>query len=94
MMLGMSSIKFLQTFDDVIAALGGTTMVAQLTGRSVQSVCNWRRRAVFPARLYVLMKRRLDVRGLYAPEHLWDFEDEERRDGRVGRVRSVSPQAA
>lgn len=88
------TIKFLHTFDDVVNALGGTTLVGQLTGRSVQSVCNWRRRGVFPARLYVLMKRRLDARGVYAPEHLWDFEDEERRDGRVGRARLTAPQAA
>jgi hypothetical protein len=90
------SIKFAHTFDDVIYALGGTTLVAQLTGRSVQAVCNWRNRrgGVFPARLYVLMKRRLDACGVYAPDHLWDFEDEGNRDGRVGRTRLVDTQAA
>jgi hypothetical protein len=40
------------------------------------------------------MKRRLDACGVYAPDHLWDFEDEGNRDGRVGRTRLVDTQAA
>lgn len=61
----------LLTASDVIDALGGTSKVARLTGRSMQAVSNWRERGAFPAETFLLLGDALGKAGRTAPASLW-----------------------
>jgi hypothetical protein len=63
--------RHLTTVDEVINALGGTHVVAELTGRVYGAVWYWRKAGNFPSTLYVCMQQRLRRRGLSAPHSLW-----------------------
>lgn len=58
----------------VIDALGGTSVVARLTGRGPSAVSNWRLRPRFPPNTYLAMSQALLVQGSFAPAWLWDQE--------------------
>jgi hypothetical protein len=62
--------KHLRTVRDVIAALGGTSRVAELTGTRYTAAHNWHGDG-FPARTYVVLMRELEARGLTADPELW-----------------------
>jgi hypothetical protein len=59
---------------DVIAALGGSRLVGELTNRGQSVVCNWRNRDLFPPNTYLAMTQALAAKGLFAPAWLWDQE--------------------
>ena len=63
----------LNTTDDVIDALGGTSAVARLLGVSPPVVHNWRGRVRgrFPAETYVVLTAALKDIGTSAPDRLW-----------------------
>lgn len=65
----------LDTFDDVVEALGGKAKVGALCDdQDMAAVCNWRRRRLrFPAKYYVVMQDELNKRGYEAPLELWGF---------------------
>lgn len=65
----------LETTSDVIAALGGTKAVAELTGRQYRAAFNWHNFRKFPANTYLVMQTALRERGLSAPSSLWGMAD-------------------
>jgi len=66
--------KRLNTFDDVVATLGGPRAVGRMTDQNSAAVCNWRRRRQkFPTKYFFLMKRELEARDAEAPLDLWGF---------------------
>jgi len=65
------SYRHLDTVDDVIDAIGGSSAIAQLTGRGRTAVSNWRSWERFPACLHALMTEALLQRGCVASPALW-----------------------
>jgi hypothetical protein len=64
----------LETFDEVVAELGGIGPVARLTNRTKSCICNWRRfPGRFPARLFYVINDALAMRGASADPDLFDF---------------------
>ena len=57
--------------EDVIDALGGNVMVAEITSASLTAVYNWRAAGKFPADTYLLLQDELRARGRVAPDYLW-----------------------
>jgi hypothetical protein len=76
-----SQTRELETFDDVVAVLGGIGAVGRICeGQNSAAVCNWkRRRSRFPTKYYIVMKDELDARGASAPPRLWGFVESKRR---------------
>jgi hypothetical protein len=56
---------------DVVDALGGIPIVAEMTGTTRNAVYNWVANKLFPADTYLLIQSELKSRGLVAPDHLW-----------------------
>jgi len=65
----------LQTFDEVVEALGGKAELGLLcNNQNIAAVCNWkRRRPRFAAKYFVVMQGELNARGYSAPLELWGF---------------------
>jgi hypothetical protein len=61
----------LSTTIAVIEALGGTSAVAALTGRTYPAAFNWRSAETFPSNTYVKMTNALEDKGMSAPPSLW-----------------------
>lgn len=61
----------LDTVDAVIDALGGDRVVAILTNRTASAPWNWRKRKMFPAATFVVLKSALILKGHTAPDRLW-----------------------
>jgi hypothetical protein len=55
----------------VIAELGGTQAVADLTKRAYNAAFNWHAQHAFPSNTYVVMTAALAARGFCAPDSLW-----------------------
>jgi hypothetical protein len=73
---GVSNLRLLISFEEVIRELGGVTAVSKLTRSSKSSVCNWRHMpggGRFPARHYWRMHDRLRELGCVADRGLWGF---------------------
>ena len=64
-----------ETVDAVIDGLGGTKAVAEITGRSLSAVSNWRTRKAFPAFTFVILKSALALKGYTAPDGLWNMTE-------------------
>jgi hypothetical protein len=64
----------LSTTVEVIEALGGTTAVAALTGRTYPAAFNWRGATRFPANTYITITRALEAKGKTAPPSLWGMQ--------------------
>ena len=60
----------LETADEVIDAIGGTTKVAQRFGVSIPTVCIWRRKGL-PASRYLQWQAVLSEKNIEAPPSLW-----------------------
>lgn len=61
------------TANEVMAALGGTKAVANLTGRKYSAAQNWRD-SQFPANTYFVMSGALAAQGKTAPPSLWGMK--------------------
>lgn len=61
----------LTTTKDVIDALGGTTAVAHITGRTYNCVHNWKGFKTFPSNSYVALIGALAAKGHSAPPSLF-----------------------
>lgn len=66
-------VKHLETVDEVIAELGGTKAVAELTNRRKDSsaVLMWKNRRRFPTNTFTLLQPELERRNAIAPNKLW-----------------------
>jgi hypothetical protein len=61
----------LSTTREVMEALGGTSAVAKLTGRTYPAAFNWLDFKTFPSNTYVAMTTALAAQGKTAPASLW-----------------------
>ena len=77
-------LRKLETFDDMVAVLGGIGEVGRICeGQNSAAVCNWkRRRSRFPGKYYIVMKDELDARGVSAPPRLWGIVESKQRQRR------------
>jgi hypothetical protein len=64
----------LNTVRDVIKALGGTKVAAELCGVSDNAISNWRSWNRMPAHSFPIVSRELLNRGLTAEISLWNFD--------------------
>jgi hypothetical protein len=69
------SWPLLKTADAVIDAVGGTTAAAQISGRSLTQVSNWRKAGILSAHTYLLFRKELDERCMRAPARLWRIDE-------------------
>lgn len=71
----------LLTTDDVIRALGGTSALGRIVGRTPQSVNHWRgsERGKFPPWTILIIQSALKEKGLTAPASLWGIPEKLRR---------------
>lgn len=75
MIRDVAETPVLDTVDAVIEALGGTTAVVRLTGRSRQNVTNWRANGWFSSATFLVMTTALDAAGLRAAPRLWRMDE-------------------
>jgi len=66
----------LTTTREVAAALGGTKVVANFTGRKYSAAANWvqNKRPQFPTNTYVVLSAALASIGKTAPPSLWGMK--------------------
>lgn len=64
----------LSTTREVMDALGGTSAVAKLTGRTYSAAFNWLILKTFPANTYVALTDALAEKGKTAPASLWGMK--------------------
>jgi hypothetical protein len=67
----VTAMKLLTNTRDVMAALGGISECAALTGRSYNAACNWGDWETFPADTYCAMTAQLRHAKFRAPPSLW-----------------------
>ena len=65
------STSELHTVDEVVDALGGTGLVADLVKNSDAAVSNWRKAGQFPANTYLIIRGELEKVNKTAPDALW-----------------------
>lgn len=75
-------IRTLPTASAVIDALGGTSAVATLTKKSMQSVTNWRSAGRLPADTFLIISIALKKIDRNAPSSLWGITPAEMATGR------------
>lgn len=78
-MAGMCQGAQLETVDQVIDALGGTSAVARRTARDPRAVSNWRMRGKLPSNTYPILVHDLAAKGHRAPAELWGITLAEER---------------
>lgn len=66
--------RYLTSFEQVLAAVGGFAAVAQLAGETKSAVSRWRKAGRFPGRFMLRIEAELARKGATAPRHLWDFD--------------------
>ena len=68
--------RTLTTTREVVAALGGTKAVANLTGRKYSAAANWvqDKNPQFPANTFVVLNAALAAIGKSAPPSLWGMK--------------------
>jgi hypothetical protein len=71
----MNTELVMQTTNEIIKELGGTTAVAKIVKRMPQHVVNWRASGKFPPWTFLILTRELSARGISAPASLWRIED-------------------
>lgn len=69
------STQALLSVEEVISALGGKAVVADLIGLSPNAVWNWCDRNYFPSNTYVVMTEALSAKGHTAPAALWSMKE-------------------
>lgn len=66
--------KILSTATAVIDELGGTKATADLTGRRMQHVTNWRAAGRLPADTFLIVSEALKKKNAAAPAALWGIK--------------------
>lgn len=61
----------LTTTREVMEALGGTSAVAKMTGRTYAAAFNWLDFKTFPTNTYLVLTEALREKGYTAPASLW-----------------------
>ena len=64
-------VTTLTTTRQVMAVLGGTKAVANLTGRKYAAAHAWHRFPTFPSNTFLVIGRALEDRGYFAAPSLW-----------------------
>lgn len=64
-------METLSTTIEVMDALGGTSAVAKLTGRTYAAAFNWRKAKRFPTNTFLVINSALAKKGKSAPKMLW-----------------------
>jgi len=64
-------LEHLETADQVFAALGGYTGIAEIVGCKPNRASNWKTFGSFPANTYIVLTEALRERGKTAPASLW-----------------------
>ena len=64
----------LLTASEVIDALGGTAVVARLTGKTMGAVSNWRATGRLAPETFLILTAALAERALSAPPALWGIK--------------------
>ncbi|MGE0278443.1 MAG: hypothetical protein AB7R40_23855 [Nitrospiraceae bacterium] len=70
----------LSTTREVMEALGGTSAVAKLTGRTYAAAFNWLDFKTFPSNTYVAMTEALAAKGKTASASLWGMVEPPRSE--------------
>jgi hypothetical protein len=80
-------IRTLQTVDQVIDACGGTAKCAELCGRTLAAVSNWRAEQKIAPQTILVIRKRLAEQHLEAPSMLWGIPDPDEKPRPTKRVR-------
>jgi hypothetical protein len=67
-------MRTLKTATAVIDELGGTKATADLTGRRMQHVTNWRASGRLPADTFLIIRAKLEGLDCTAPVELWGIK--------------------
>jgi hypothetical protein len=79
----MSVLTPLETFDEIVDALGGKAAVARLTDNKDTAPRVWQEKTGrFPTKYYFTISAALADRGYYAPLSLFGFHSKKRRSRR------------
>jgi len=70
-----SSLRPVRTFEEAVAALGGTSKAAEAIGRQPPAVSQWKQRLKgrFPAEMFFVVQKALEREGRSAPVKLFTF---------------------
>lgn len=68
------SLENLDTFSEVMDALGGNQGVGELTGAKPSTLSMWRKANGFPSNTYVVITDALRALGKTAPASLWGMK--------------------
>jgi len=68
------SLENLDTFSEVMEALGGNQGVGDLTGAKPSTLSMWRKANSFPSNTYVVITDALRAIGKTAPASLWGMK--------------------
>lgn len=68
------SLENLDTFSEVMDALGGNQGVGELTGAKPSTLSMWRKANSFPSNTYVVITDALHAIGKTAPASLWGMK--------------------
>lgn len=83
-------MRTLRKFDTVLIKCGGINGVAEITGRPVQAVCNWRTRGFYPAVLFFIINDALAKHHCQAARELFRFQKGRRRNYPGLKVRDAA----
>jgi hypothetical protein len=73
--MGSTTLRTIRTFDEAVAALGGTGKAAQAIGRAPHEICKWRtRHGRFPASTFRDVNKALAACGYKIPASLFRFD--------------------
>jgi hypothetical protein len=66
-----SNLTRLESYHEVLRALGGNHTVMKLTNRRIQHLTNWAAVERFPAHTFLILTKELAEKGYTAPPALW-----------------------
>jgi hypothetical protein len=66
-------MRTLKSATEIVDALGGNVVVAQITSTTPKAVSNWRAADKFPSNTYVVLRNALALHKIVAPTALWSM---------------------